>query len=93
MIIGRLTGTVAALGTDNILIDVNGVGYVCMAGTRLLSRVHVGETSVLHVETKGSHSTPSALTRNAPGSFVFRMCMVWPARPQWPSLTQSHRQN
>ncbi|KCZ62076.1 hypothetical protein L53_12580 [Hyphomonas sp. L-53-1-40] len=52
MIIGRLTGTVAALGTDNILIDVNGVGYVCMAGTRLLSRVHVGETSVLHVETK-----------------------------------------
>ena len=65
MIIGRLTGTVAALGTDNILIDVNGVGYVCMAGTRLLSRVHVGETSVLHVETKVSEA---AITLYAFGS-------------------------
>tara|TARA_R110000787_G_scaffold27087_2_gene75367 strand:+ start:5214 stop:5840 length:627 start_codon:yes stop_codon:yes gene_type:complete len=52
MIIGRLTGTIAAMGLDHVLIDVNGVGYVCQAGTRLLSRVHAGENAVLHVETK-----------------------------------------
>jgi holliday junction DNA helicase RuvA len=52
MIIGRLTGTIAALGLDHVLIDVNGVGYVCQAGTRLLARVHAGENAVLHVETK-----------------------------------------
>lgn len=52
MIIGRLTGTIAAMGLDHVLIDVNGVGYVCQAGTRLLSRVHAGEQAVLHVETK-----------------------------------------
>ena len=52
MIIGRLTGTVAALGLDHVLIDVNGVGYVCQAGTRLLSRLHAGDETVLHVETR-----------------------------------------
>ncbi|KCZ92294.1 Holliday junction branch migration protein RuvA [Hyphomonas johnsonii] len=56
MIIGRLTGTIAAMGLDHVLIDVNGVGYVCQAGTRLLSRVHAGETAVLHVETKVSEA-------------------------------------
>ncbi|MCA8901992.1 MAG: Holliday junction branch migration protein RuvA [Hyphomonas sp.] len=52
MIIGRLTGEVAALGLDHVLIDVNGVGYVCMSGTRLLSRVHAGEKVTVHVETR-----------------------------------------
>jgi Holliday junction DNA helicase RuvA len=52
MIIGRLKGEIAALAADHVLIDVNGVGYVCMAGTRLLSRLGVGETAVLHVETR-----------------------------------------
>lgn len=52
MIIGRLTGEVAALGLDHVLIDVNGVGYVCMTGTRLLSRVHAGEKITVHVETR-----------------------------------------
>ncbi|KDA02763.1 Holliday junction branch migration protein RuvA [Hyphomonas oceanitis] len=56
MIIGRLTGTIAAMGLDHVLIDVNGVGYVCQAGTRLLSRVHAGENAVLHVETKVSEA-------------------------------------
>ncbi len=45
MIIGRLVGEVAGLGTDHLLVDVNGVGYVCMAGTRLLSRTHAGRRS------------------------------------------------
>ena len=52
MIIGRLTGSVAALGTDHLLIDVNGVGYVCQAGTRLLSKLHAGDEAVIHVETR-----------------------------------------
>ena len=56
MIIGRLTGTVAALGADHVLIDVNGVGYVCMAGARLLSKLHAGDDTVLHVETKVSEA-------------------------------------
>lgn len=52
MIIGRLTGTIAAVGTDHVLIDVNGVGYVAQAGSRLLSKVTTGETATLHIETK-----------------------------------------
>ena len=65
MIIGRLTGTIAALGLDHVLIDVNGVGYVCQAGTRLLTRVHAGENAVLHVETK---VTEAAITLFAFGT-------------------------
>lgn len=52
MIIGRLVGEVAGLGTDHLLVDVNGVGYICMAGTRLLSRTHAGEKITVHVETR-----------------------------------------
>ena len=52
MIIGRLVGEVAGLGTDHLLVDVNGVGYVCMAGTRLLSHTHAGEKITVHVETR-----------------------------------------
>lgn len=52
MIIGRLTGEIAAIGVDTVLIDVNGVGYVANAGTRLLSKLSTGDRAVLHVETK-----------------------------------------
>ncbi len=52
MIIGRLAGEVSAIGLDTVLIDVNGVGYVALAGTRLLSRLQVGARAVLHVETR-----------------------------------------
>lgn len=57
MIIGRLTGTVAAVGVDNVLIDVNGVGYVANAGSRLLARVSAGEEKTLHIETKVTDSS------------------------------------
>lgn len=57
MIIGRLTGTIAAVGTNDVLIDVNGVGYVAQAGTRLLSRLSAGDDKTLHVETKVSENS------------------------------------
>ena len=41
MIIGRLRGTVAAIGADSIMVDVNGVGYVTLAGSGLLSKLTV----------------------------------------------------
>jgi Holliday junction DNA helicase RuvA len=52
MIIGRLTGEVAAIGLDHVLIDVNGVGYVALAGTRLLARLQAGDRVTVQVETR-----------------------------------------
>lgn len=52
MIIGRLRGTVAALGVDSVMIDVNGVGYVALAGSRLLSKLTVGGEAELFIETR-----------------------------------------
>ncbi|MDP3458969.1 MAG: Holliday junction branch migration protein RuvA [Hyphomonas sp.] len=57
MIIGRLTGEVAALGLDHVLIDVNGVGYVALAGTRLLARLQAGDRVTVQVETRVTESS------------------------------------
>lgn len=57
MIIGRLRGTVAALGADSIMIDVGGVGYVALAGSRLLSKVTVGESAEIFIETRITESS------------------------------------
>lgn len=65
MIIGRLRGTIAAVGVDHVLIDVNGVGYVAQAGSRLLSKVAAGEDAELHIETK---VTENSITMYAFGS-------------------------
>lgn len=50
--IGLLRGTVAAIGEDAALIDVNGVGYVAFAGARTLARLAIGEAALLHIETQ-----------------------------------------
>jgi Holliday junction DNA helicase RuvA len=54
--IGRLKGTIAAIGEGQALIDVSGVGYLVHAGARTLARLTVGEAAELHVETQMSES-------------------------------------
>lgn len=49
--IGILTGTVSALGADEVVLDVNGVGYLVGAGSRTLARLEVGARVTLHIET------------------------------------------
>ena len=57
MIIGRLRGEIATVGTDSVMIDVNGVGYVALAGSRLLSKLSPGERAELHIETRVTESS------------------------------------
>jgi Holliday junction DNA helicase RuvA len=57
MIVGRLTGEVGAIGLDHVLIDVNGVGYVALAGTRLLARLQAGDRVTVQVETRVTESS------------------------------------
>lgn len=57
MIIGRLRGTVAALGTDSVMVDVNGVGYVALAGASLLSKLSVGAEAEIFIETRVTESS------------------------------------
>lgn len=54
--IGRLRGHVAAVGEGQAILDVGGVGYLIHAGSRTLSRLIVGETAEIHVETKLSET-------------------------------------
>lgn len=49
--IGSLNGVVAAVGEDAALIEVAGVGYLVQAGARTLSRLSVGASARLSVET------------------------------------------
>jgi Holliday junction DNA helicase RuvA len=55
--IGRLRGTIAAVGDGQALIDVAGVGYLVHAGSRTLARLTVGEATELHVETQMSENS------------------------------------
>jgi Holliday junction DNA helicase RuvA len=54
--IGRLRGTIAAVGDGQALIDVSGVGYLVHCGTRTLQKLIVGEAMELFVETQMSES-------------------------------------
>jgi Holliday junction DNA helicase RuvA len=49
--IGRLKGTVAEVGADTALIDVQGVGYVVHCATATLDRLTPGEAAEITVET------------------------------------------
>lgn len=52
MIVGWLKGQVISTGEDTVLMNVNGVGYVALAGARLLSRLSPGDEAELHIETR-----------------------------------------
>jgi holliday junction DNA helicase RuvA len=49
--IGSLQGVVSAVGEETALIEVGGVGYVVQGGARTLSRLTVGATVKLFIET------------------------------------------
>lgn len=49
--IGMLNGVVIALGDDEAVIDVGGVGYLVSVGSRALSRLFIGAGVTLHIET------------------------------------------
>lgn len=49
--IAKLTGMVDSVGTDWVVVDVNGVGYQVACSNRTLSRMGTGERVALVVET------------------------------------------
>lgn len=49
--IGLLKGQVEAVGADEAVIDVNGVGYLVAAGSQTLARLEPGAAVTLHIET------------------------------------------
>ena len=57
--IGMLTGTVLVIGSDEAIVDVNGVGYLVKCGSRTLGTLSVGALATLHVET---HVREQAIT-------------------------------
>ena len=49
--IGRLRGTVDAIGESYLIVDVGGVGYEVQASTRMLRNLKVGDAISLSIET------------------------------------------
>jgi Holliday junction DNA helicase RuvA len=49
--IGMLKGIVEAVGADEAVIDVNGVGYLVGCASRTLARLEPGQQVTLHIET------------------------------------------
>lgn len=49
--IARLKGIVEEIGDDWVVIDVNGVGYLVFASSRMLGRLAVGEAAAIFIET------------------------------------------
>jgi Holliday junction DNA helicase RuvA len=54
--IGRLTGRVVAMATEELILDVGGVGYRVAASGRTLARLRLQEMASLHIETQMSES-------------------------------------
>ena len=52
--IGKLTGIVDSLADDHAIVDVNGVGYLVNCPSSTLSRLSVGASAALMIETKVS---------------------------------------
>jgi Holliday junction DNA helicase RuvA len=52
--IGKLAGTVDSLAEDHAIIDVHGVGYLVHCPTSTLSRLAVGASASLMIETRMS---------------------------------------
>ncbi len=50
--IARLTGEIAHIGKDRVIIDVAGVGYVAQMGALQLQSLEPGNTITLHVSTQ-----------------------------------------
>ena len=50
--IARLTGEIAHIGSDRVIIDVAGVGYVAQMGALQLQALEQGSTVTLHVSTQ-----------------------------------------
>jgi len=59
VMIGMLTGTCLVKGEGEIIIDVNGVGYLVQCGSKASTEVSVGETICMHIET---HVREQAIT-------------------------------
>ena len=57
--IGMLTGTCLAKGEGEIIIDVNGVGYLVQCASKTSSDISVGEIVCVHIET---HVREQAIT-------------------------------
>ncbi len=54
--IARLRGTVSAIGDGQVVLDVNGVGYLLNCSSRTLSHLRLGEAGELFVETQMSEN-------------------------------------
>ena len=52
--IGKLTGKVDYVGADHVIVDVGGVGYLVHCASATLTRLAVGTTVSLFIETKVS---------------------------------------
>lgn len=51
--IARLSGLLASVGADSVVVDVNGVGYLVQASSRTLGAVgSLGAAVVLHIDTQ-----------------------------------------
>jgi holliday junction DNA helicase RuvA len=51
--IGKLKGLIETIGESELILDVNGVGYVVAASARTLRNLPaLGEAAVLHIETQ-----------------------------------------
>jgi holliday junction DNA helicase RuvA len=51
--IGRLKGVVETIGENELILDVNGVGYIVAASARTLRNLPgLGQPAVLHIETQ-----------------------------------------